>query len=126
MEKASNLLGRGITFPFVLVNGAVKVDDHPKLIDESIRSILSWGLGQRSFLPAYYSKLPELLGEPNDLVVASLARLFIVEAISTWETRITLLEVTIGMPTASKLTIQLHYRINATRQVKEFNFQYQL
>lgn len=126
MDNNGLIMGRGITFPFLLTNGGVVIDDYPTLIDQSIRSILSWGPGSRPFLPEFGCKVEKLLGEPNDWLVASLARNFIIEAISAWETRITLLEVTIGMPTSKKLDILLHYKINSTREVKEFNFQYQL
>jgi phage baseplate assembly protein W len=126
MDNSTFILGQGISFPFILVDGAVKVDQHPTLIDQSIRTILCWGFGNRWFNPTFGSKLEELLGEPNDVVVAALARFFVVDAISNWEQRITLLAAVITMPTPAKLHLQLHYRVNATRDIQEFNFQYQL
>ncbi len=126
MDNSTFILGQGISFPFILVDGAVKVDQHPTLIDQSVRTILSWPHGQRMFIPTFGSKLEELIGEPNDMVLAALARFFVVDAISSWEARITLLEAVITMPTPAKLHIQLHYRVNATRDIQEFNFQYQM
>ncbi len=126
MDNSTFISGRGISFPFVLVDGAIVIDDYPTLIPSSIKTILSWVFGQRPFNPKFGSKLEELLGEPNDLILAALARFFIVDAISTWERRISLLDAQLTMPTAYKLDVQLTYRVNSTREIQDLNFQYQL
>lgn len=116
------VLGKGITFPFILdPRGSIPLDDYETLIEKSINTIIGWATSSRPFLPPFGSRIWETIGEPNDDITLSLVKLFVIEAINTWEDRISLLEVTINKPEMHLLELTLAYVINATREVKGFN-----
>ena len=62
-------------------------------IYQSIYCILNTMLGERVFLPEFGSRLHELVFEPNDEIVADLAKLYICDALAKWEKRITVTDV---------------------------------
>lgn len=62
-------------------------------INESLYNILSTRLGERVFLPEFGSKLYQIIFEPNDLIRADLAKVYIKDAIDKWEKRINLISV---------------------------------
>lgn len=125
MDSSKIILGSGISFPLVLDHlGKVVIDDHEVLIERSIRAILSWPTSTRPFTPPFGSRIWEVIGEPNDTITESLVKLFIIEAINTWENRISLLEVNVNKPDSHILNIELVYLINSTQKVKDLNFQY--
>jgi len=126
MEVTSSFLGKGITFPFVIENGAIKMDDYEALIKHSLEMILGWEYGIRFFNPEFGCKLWELQGEPNDVVLKALVKRFLLDAINSWESRISLLDIAITMPKAYTINIQCTYQINATRTVVDYNFQYSI
>lgn len=126
MDSTTYIASQGISFPFILTNGAINVDSINTLIAQSIKTVVSWSFGRRPFNPKFGSRSEEILGDPTDGVTIALVRFFIADAISTWEKRISLLEVTIGMPEAYKIELKLVYRIKSTREIQELNFQYQL
>ncbi len=110
------VVGKGITFPFELDNGAIKIDSGFTIIKRSIETILAWPYGFRFFLNEFGSRIDELLEDPNDDFQLSLVRFFIVEAISTWEKRIELLGQPIFTRDDSKLNLVINYRILSTGQ----------
>lgn len=116
------VLGKGIIFPFVLVNGAIVVDSDIALIRASIKSILFWPYGTRFYNETYGSKIKELLEEPNDTVLIGLVKHFIIEAISKWETRIRLLEDPEILQIDNKINLRLRYVILRTAQEDSFVF----
>ena len=62
-------------------------------IYQSIIAILSTMLGERVFLPEFGSRLHELIFEPNDDILADLAKLYIRDALAKWEKRINVTDV---------------------------------
>jgi phage baseplate assembly protein W len=126
MNITNAYLGQGPTFPFVLVNGSLPVSEYQDTIQASIKHIVFWEYGNRFFQPTFGSRLWSLLGQPNDGVLQALVKRFLIDAISAWEGRITLLESNINMPKAYSLHITCRYKINATKQIKDINFQYNL
>ena len=49
MDITNLYLGQGITFPFVLSDGTITIDQFDKVIETSIRTILGWEFGSRFF-----------------------------------------------------------------------------
>lgn len=105
---------QGISFPLTLDNGRVVVDGYKTLIERSILNILYWPIKSMPFDPSFGTRLEELIGEPNTSVLAVLAKRFLIDALSTYERRISILELTITMPTASSMHILIKYKILAT------------
>jgi phage baseplate assembly protein W len=124
MDISNLYLGQGIVFPFVLSEGAIVIDTYEQTIEASLKSILGWEFGSRFFQPTYGSKIWQALGLPSDTLSQALVRRFIIDAINLWESRITLLDTSITMPNEYTFDITLTYRINASKQVSEMNFQY--
>jgi phage baseplate assembly protein W len=124
--QATSFLGKGLSFPVVLENGSAKLSDHYILIESSIKTILSWPLYQRFFNPYFGSRLWQLLGEPNDLVLHSLVNTFIIEALSYWEKRITILESSIASLEADKLIVNISYKIKKSSELRELAYTFYL
>ncbi len=116
------ILGKGIVFPFVLVNGRIVISKDVELIRASIVSILSWPYNTRYFNNIYGSKVKELLEEPNDTILLGLVKHFIVEAITKWETRITLLEPPDIFQEDHSIMLRIKYKIIKTAQEDSFVF----
>ncbi len=120
----ARFLGKGITFPIVLFNGAPEIISGPELIKSSLMSILSWQYGTRYFLAEYGSLLEILLLEPNDFILKQLLRRFVIEAISKWEKRVQVIpENTVIIDvTPYKVNVQIAYIIRGTTSEDSFIF----
>jgi phage baseplate assembly protein W len=82
-----------------------------EVIRSSIRNILFTKTGERVMLPEFGCRLRELVFEPNDNVLLTLARLYITEAINQWEPRVELTSINLSV-NEEKLFISLAYVIN--------------
>lgn len=123
MISNTTLLGKGITFPFVLdSNGAILIESDMTLIRKSIVTILTWPYGTRYMLGEFGSMLNQLLEDPNDLILADLVKHYIIEAISTWETRISALETPVLMQENNILKLQLAYIVTSSAKPDSFIF----
>jgi hypothetical protein len=121
MTNEQYILGQGIIFPFVInTDGRIVSSEPVDLIKASIRTILAWPLRQRFFLPEFGSRLDELLEEPNDAVLYSLARQFIIECITKWEKRINLLDCTLVIKNNGLIDINMTYIIKAINKTDTF------
>lgn len=99
---ATNLLeiiGQGIAFPFQFTSnkqvGVIRQSNAGERINDSIHIILSTRIGERPFNPEFGSRLPELVFEPNDAILARLLVFYTGEALKRWERRIEVLRVVI-------------------------------
>lgn len=81
-----------------------------EVIRSSIRNILFTRVGERVMLPEFGSRLLELVFEPNDSILLSLARLYISESINQWEPRVELLSINLK-PDQERLYISIAYII---------------
>jgi hypothetical protein len=116
-------LGQGIIFPITLNSlGRPDIETGIDLIRSSIKIILNWPYATRFFLNEFGCRIEELLEEPNDSIVKSLVKHFIVDSISNFEKRVELLEVSIVNPTSSSLDIKISYRILSSQQEDSFIF----
>ena len=106
MTNFSPFLGKGARYPFAFdeITGGVKtassegyylgnpaINDSLEKINGSIENILSTTLNKRFFLPTFGSKVNSLVFEPNDDIFADTIRIYIGEALNTWEKRIIVL-----------------------------------
>lgn len=114
-------LGKGIVFPFTFdSSGRVPIVGGFDLIRASIITILSWPFGFRYFLAEFGSKAEELLEEPNDPFLKSMAMKYIVEAISRWEHRVEQLEAAIIEQEGASMNIQIKYKLKSTKTEDSF------
>lgn len=122
-ETVKKFIGQGITFPIELnSNGRPNIETGVNLIRSSIKNLLSWPYATRYFLGEYGSRLNELLEEPNDDILKNLVRYFVIDSISKFEKRISLLETSIIKPTAGSIHIKLKYKINNSSTTDSFIF----
>lgn len=61
------------------------------LIRNSFETILNTSIGERLFNPSFGSRYGELVFEQNDFILQKLAKIFISDAITTWDNRVLLL-----------------------------------
>lgn len=69
------------------------VKTEEELIRDSVVTILLTDIGQRFFVPDFGSRLRELVFEPNDMVLATLAQEYVRTALGRWEDRIGIINV---------------------------------
>ena len=107
----ADLLGRALAFPFVISAGKPVVLDPIETISQGLHKLLSTDVGSQFFDPTYGSRLGELLFQPNDPVLLALLRTFIIDAISKWEKRVVLREITFD-PTETSIICEIEYSIS--------------
>lgn len=120
MAEVSNTYNqRGIIFPFTLGDGKVVISEYKDLIKASILNIVNWPYTTMPFDPQFGSRIDELVGEQNTIVLAALVRKFLFDALSYYERRISILDLTITMPSMTSMHILIKYKILATSMVNE-------
>lgn len=120
MAEALNTYNQtGIIFPFVLADGKIVVSNYKDLIKASILTIVHWPITTMPFDPRFGSRIEELIGEQNTTVLAVLVRNFLYDALSYYERRIVVLDLTITMPSVHSMHVLLKYKILATSLVTE-------
>ena len=92
-------IGVGATVPIQLSKndagqqGWYPVDGDPALIENNLRSLVEYTIGQRFRQEDFGTRLWECIEEPNNQALTFMAREFLVEAIRIYETRIRLKRV---------------------------------
>ena len=111
-ERFSNLIGSGFALPLrSSVQGGIQLSAEEPNLEESIMIILRTSLGERVYRPNFGSRLSELVFEPLNIQTLLLIRLYVEEAIETWEPRINLIEVrTAPDPVRGKVDIEVFYQ----------------
>jgi len=109
----------GLSYPFIITNGTVALTILEELIEASIRHIISYAYGTRFFMPKFGCLTEQLLKEPNDIITKDMAVLYLTEAISTYEKRVTLKSIIVEVLGIGKLSIKLQYVIKNTTELKE-------
>ena len=114
----------GLAFPIELSSGKHLVVSGSDLIQASIKTIIAWPLFTRFYEGNFGSRIHEVLEEPNDDIIINLIRRFIIDAISEWEKRIELTNLTIIKTGPEKLTIELIYNIKESNIEGSFYYNY--
>lgn len=117
-------LGKGWAFPLrPSVQGGLQLSAAAQKVYESIWIILQTGLGERVYRPDFGSRLSELAFAPLNNNTLLLIRLYVQEALETWEPRIILEEVrTDPDPVRGKVDIIIQYRLK--QSADPFSFVY--
>lgn len=113
-------LGRGFDFPLRLdEKGRFALVEGPRNVERAIRIILGTRHGERVMLDRFGSDLPGLLFEPASDVTASRVVSAIRAALTRWEPRIDLLDVTVERDpeVETRFIASLSYRIRGSNSV---------
>lgn len=112
-------LGTAIKYPITIVNGKPALVNADENIKQSILQILSTPQGHRLMLPEYGSRLEEMVFEQNDDILKNMVRLFIMEALSTWEKRIKFKNVSFEQEN-DVILCEISYLILASNEIDSF------
>ena len=118
---ALDFLGKGLKFPFRFErrSGGAQVSTATSLeqahIHESILQILGTRPGERFMRPEFGSRVRDLVFEQNDTVLKALLRHWIIDAITRWEKRVYVTDVSFDESPVSKdqnlLLVRIAYRV---------------
>jgi phage baseplate assembly protein W len=105
------VIGQGMAFPARLnLQGGLQLSYATTNLEESIYLILKTRIGERVYRPDFGSRLSELVFAPLNTQTLLLMRLYVEEALTLWEPRITLDEIqTDPDPIHGRVDIQISY-----------------
>lgn len=125
-QPIKNFIGSGLIFPIQLTNGKANIDTGFALIRAAINNILSFTIGRRYYLGEFGSRLQELLEEPNDEVLKNLVNTFVIDAITTWEKRISTVSAEVVSFSPESIDISITYQIKNSQTVDNFIYPFYL
>ena len=109
-------IGIGAIFPIELEEndqgqtGWYPVDGDSKLIEENIKALLLYEIGQRLRQEAFGTRLIEVLEEPNTSALSFLIREYIMQALNKYESRVLITKIS-STRLNQKLHILLEFKI---------------
>lgn len=112
-----SFVGRGLTFPLrVDANGSIALVGGPEDVEKAMRVILSTALGERPMRPYFGCAIWDLVFEPINANTLGLMEDAVREAMSRWEPRIDVDEVTVSPDPGDRgaVTIDIAYTIRST------------
>ena len=115
MSNRQDYLGKGWNFPLTIdLQGGVSLCSSGRKVRQAILIILRTELGERRYRPSFGCRLSELTFAPLDSKTLFLMRLYVQEALETWEPRIDLEEVvTEPDPILGRVNITINYRLKS-------------
>lgn len=118
-------VGQGLKSEPVInkVSGGLNTNTGFDRIDQSINHILGTRKGERFFLPDFGSNLHLLLFERNSFLLEDLADLYIREALSQWEPRISVVSVTV-LPSREENVVPINIQYRLSNLNREHNYVY--
>lgn len=126
-NEQQNYLGTGLSFPLQTnVQGGLKLSAEAQKVKESIWLILRTDLGERVYRPDFGCRLSELAFAPlnNDTLLR--IRLYVLEALQTWEPRIEVDEVRADPDTTGRVDIIVNYRLKSCPDPYSFVYPFYL
>jgi phage baseplate assembly protein W len=124
MDSINKFIGTGISFPIILQGGKPVISSGSELISSSIKIILSWTVGTRLMNSSFGSLVDDLIEEPNDSFIRGLLEELIFDSLSTFEKRITVLDINVSKIENEKLEVFVLYRIKGSRIEDSLTFPY--
>lgn len=114
-SEQQDYLGTGLSFPLQLsVQGGIQLSSEAQKVKESIWLILRTGVGERLYRPNFGSRLAELAFAPMNSETLIRIRLYVIEALESWEPRIIIDEVrTDPDPVRGRVDIIINYRLKS-------------
>ncbi len=113
-----DFLGQGWAFPVQTSGGRVQFSADADNIAQAILIILQTAPGERVMLPAFGCRINELVFATGNATAASLAQLYVKQALDRWEPRIQTTAVTAAVtpPQMNILQISVEYLIRSRNQ----------
>jgi phage baseplate assembly protein W len=126
-SQASDYTGAGFAFPLcVNVQGSIQLSSGTPNLEESILIILQTDLGERVYRPNFGSRLSELVFEPLNTQTLLLIRLYVEEALQTWEPRIILREVRVDPYPRGRVDIEIVYQPKNSYDIRSLVYPFYL
>lgn len=94
-SPADRWLGRGVPFPLRIQGGRVGWIEGMDLVRQSIETILDTEPGERIMMPSFGCGLRRFLMAPNMVATRTAIQHDVTAALTTWEPRIRLVEVSV-------------------------------
>jgi len=126
--SSSSPIGQGVSFPIAAdVRGNLQLSSEARNLEESIRVILGTKLGERVYRPNFGCRLSELAFAPLETRTLLLVRLYVEEALTTWEPRIDLEGVyTEPNPIQGQVRITIAYRPKGSHDLRSLVYPFYL
>ncbi|MBD2343790.1 GPW/gp25 family protein [Anabaena subtropica] len=121
-------LGKGWAFPLQLnLQGGINFSNEEQKVKESIWIILRTGVGERVYRPDFGSRLSELAFAPLNSDTLLRIRIYVLEALESWEPRIIINEVlTEPDPIRGRVDINIKYRLKKYSDIHNFVYPFYL
>jgi uncharacterized protein len=121
-------IGAGVAFPVQTnVQGSIQLSGSTPNLEEAITIILRTRLGERVYRPDFGCRLFELVFEPMNPQTLLLIRLYVEEALETWEPRITLNQIlTIPNLKTGSVEIEISYTPKDSYDIRSMVFPFYL
>ena len=128
MAQNQDYLGTGWSFPLkTSLQGGVSLSTADQKVREAILIILRTELGERRYRPDFGCRLSELTFAPMNTKTLFLMRLYVEEALQTWEPRIDLDEVVSEPdPILGRVLIQINYRLKNSYEPRSLVYPFYL
>ncbi len=128
MSDRQDYLGVGWSFPLKInLQGGISLSATEQKIKEAILIILRTELGERRYRPDFGCRLSELTFAPLNSQTLFSIRLYVQEALETWEPRIDLEEiVTEPDPVLGKVNIMINYRLKSNHEPRSIVYPFYL
>ncbi|MDJ0679543.1 MAG: GPW/gp25 family protein [Xenococcaceae cyanobacterium MO_167.B52] len=128
MAQNQDYLGTGWSFPLkTSLQGGFSLSTADQKVREAILIILRTELGERRYRPDFGCRLSELTFAPMNTKTLFLMRLYVEEALQTWEPRIDLDEVISEPdPILGRVLIQINYRLKNSYEPRSLVYPFYL
>lgn len=127
-DRQREYLGTGWGFPLQLnLQGGIQLSSEAQKVKQSIWIILRTGVGERVYRPNFGSRLSELAFAPLNTDTLLRIRIYVLEALEVWESRIIVDEVlTETDPVRGKVDIMINYRLKDYADIHSFVYPFYL
>ena len=128
MAQHQEYLGTGWSFPLKTnLQGGFSLSTADQKVREAILIILRTELGERRYRPDFGCRLSELTFAPMNTKTLFLMRLYVEEALQTWEPRIDLDEVVSEPdPILGRVLIKINYRLKNSYEPRSLVYPFYL
>lgn len=126
-NEQQKYLGTGLSFPLQTnVQGGLRLSSEAQKVKESIWLILRTDLGERVYRPDFGCRLSELTFAPLNRDTLLKIRLYVLEALQIWESRIEVDEVRANPDSAGRVDIIIDYHLKSSPDPYSFVYPFYL
>src|SRR5439155_13333851 len=118
-SSAVDFIGSGWTFPLrVTIRGGLEMTRGDRVVEESIRIILSTPIGERRMRPDFGCGVHDFSFATNDPTTHGLIQHHVLEALTLWEPRVEIAEVRVENDEAepSRVLVEIDYTVRSTNE----------